>query len=167
MLIGLQGSGKSTYLRQRGLDRSHAVLSKDNWPNARHKEQRQCIQLAALLEAGRNVVVDNTNASAQERASILRIAKEHGAVLRAIFFEVDLKTCLARNDTRSGRKRVPLVGVYATAKRLEAPTLAEGFDSVEVVGQSGADLPAGDSLAYEQEMTTSLPGLRSPGRRGR
>ncbi|HZG92954.1 MAG TPA: hypothetical protein VEZ42_22310 [Pseudonocardia sp.] len=41
--------------------------------------------------------------------------------------------CLERNAGRDGRARVPLVGVLATAKRLVAPTTAEGFDRVDTV----------------------------------
>ncbi|MGI5229888.1 hypothetical protein [Actinoallomurus sp. CA-142502] len=51
-----------------------------------------------------------------------------------MYVDVPLPVCLDRNAARTGRARVPLVGVLATAKRLVAPTVEEGFDRVEVAG---------------------------------
>jgi hypothetical protein len=47
------------------------------------------------------------------------------------------ETCLARNDEREGRARVPLAGVLATRTRLVPPTTAEGFDRVDIVRGDG------------------------------
>ena len=72
-------------------------------------------------------------ATAQERTPLLELAQQYGAEAIAVFVDTDLGACLLRNDTRTGRSQVPLVGIYATAKRLVAPTIAEGFARVEVI----------------------------------
>jgi predicted kinase len=131
-MVGLQGSGKSTWVAAR-LAGTHAVVSKDHWPNARRREARQRRLVAELLAEGRSVVVDNTNPSPEDRAPLVAAARAAGAAVRVVWVHTPLKTCLRRNERREGRVRVPLVGVLATARRLVPPTRAEGFDVVDVV----------------------------------
>lgn len=131
-MVGLQGSGKSTWVRAH-LAGTHAVVSKDHWPNARRREARQQRVVDELLAAGRDVVVDNTNADPADRAPLIAIARRHGAVVRAVHVDAPVLVCLRRNAAREGRARVPVVGVLATAKRLVAPSVGEGFDGVETV----------------------------------
>jgi predicted kinase len=138
VMVGLQGCGKSTWVR-RHLWLTHLVVSKDHWPNARRRERRQQRRVAEALAAGRLVVVDNTNPSRAERAPLIALAHEHGATARAVFVDVPIEECLRRNAARTGRAVVPLVGVYDAARRLVPPSPAEGFDMVDrvdTIGQS-------------------------------
>jgi predicted kinase len=70
VMVGLQGSGKSTWVAGH-LAGSHVVVSKDHWPRARHREARQQRVVAELLAEGRSVVVDNTSPSVAERAPLI------------------------------------------------------------------------------------------------
>ncbi len=38
--------------------------------------------------------------------------------------------CSRRNEMREGKARVPDVAIYATAKKLVAPSIEEGFDEL-------------------------------------
>ena len=131
-MVGLQGSGKSTWARDR-LAATYAVVSKDHWPNARRREARQQRVVAELLAEGRSVVVDNTNPAPQDRAPLIAAARSVGARVRAVWVDTPPAVCLERNQARQGRGRVPLVGVLATQGRLMPPTVAEGFHRVDVV----------------------------------
>jgi predicted kinase len=117
----------------RHLAATHAVVSKDHWPNARRREARQRRVVAELLAKGRSVVVDNTNPGAEERAPLVAAARAAGVPVRAVWIDTPPETCLERNAAREGRARVPLVGVHATLRRLVPPSLEEGFDRVDVV----------------------------------
>jgi predicted kinase len=136
VLVGLQGSGKSTWVSER-LAATHAVVSKDHWPHARRREARQRRVVAELLAAGRSVVVDNTNPGPEERAPLVAAAREAGVPVRAVWLDTPWETALARNERRVGRARVPLVGLLATRSRLVPPSTAEGFDRVDAVGAGG------------------------------
>jgi predicted kinase len=131
-MVGLQGAGKSTWVAEH-LAATHTVVSKDHWPNARHREARQRRAVAAELAAGHDVVVDNTNPTREDRASLVALAQEHGATVRAVYVGTPVATCLARNAAREGRTRVPVAGVLGTLSRLVPPTPDEGFERVERV----------------------------------
>jgi len=132
VLVGLQGAGKSTWVAE-NLAGTHVVVSKDHWPNARRREARQQRVVAELLAEGASVVVDNTSPSPAERAPLLELAAVAGVPVRAVFLDVPLEVCRARNEARAGRARVPDVGLASTAARLSPPTTAEGFEQVQVV----------------------------------
>jgi predicted kinase len=58
--IGIQASGKSTFYRSRFAS-THTLVSKDLLRNNRQPVRRQAQLIAEALQAGRSVVVDNTN----------------------------------------------------------------------------------------------------------
>jgi predicted kinase len=139
-MAGLQGSGKSTWVREH-LAGTHAVVSKDHWPNGRRREARQLRVVAGLLAEGRSVVVDNTNPTPADRAPLIDAARASGLPVRAVWIDTPLATCVARNDAREGRARVPPAGLYGTAGRFVPPSLDEGFDRVEIVSARDRGTP--------------------------
>ena len=132
IFVGLQGAGKTTFYRER-FAATHVHVSKDLWPNAPKREARQQQVLDELLASGRSVVIDNTNPRKADRAPLIAIAKARGARVSGYLFEVSTRAAVARNQTRTGRERVPPVAIFTTAKRLERPTRDEGFDELYVV----------------------------------
>jgi predicted kinase len=85
------------------------------------------------LRAGRPVVVDNTNARAADRLPLVVLAHALGVRVVGYYFESRVEDCLERNRGRAGKARVPDVALYATRKRLESPSYAEGFDALYFV----------------------------------
>ena len=132
-MAGLQGSGKSTWVRAH-LGATHAVVSKDHWPNARRREARQRRVVAELLAEGRSVVVDNTNPTPEDRAALVAAARAAGVPVRAVWLATPQAVSAARNQAREGRARVPAAGFSGTAARFVPPSCDEGFDRVDVVG---------------------------------
>ncbi|MFI6038528.1 AAA family ATPase [Streptomyces sp. NPDC051315] len=130
VLVGLQASGKSTFYEQCLRD-GHLLVSKDLFPrSARHKQARQMRLVEEALAAGRSVAVDNTNPSREEWDPLVAAARAHGAAVAAYWFPPDLADSLRRNAARTGRARVPDVGVHATLRRLRRPARSDGFDAV-------------------------------------
>jgi predicted kinase len=132
VFTGLQASGKTSFYRER-FAATHVHLSKDAWPNARKKEERQRRLLDEHLRAGRSVVVDNTNPTPIERGPLIAIGRAVGARVTSYAFVVTVEEALRRNAIREGRARIEDVGIFAVAKRLVRPTSVEGFhDCFEV-----------------------------------
>ena len=140
-MVGLQGSGKSTWVA-RHLAGTHVVVSKDHWPNARRREARQRRLVAELLAAGASVVVDNTSPAPEDRAPLVAAARAAGVPVRAVVVDTAPELCRARNDVREAHDRVPLVGILATRARFVPPTTAEGFERIDVVRGDGGTAPA-------------------------
>jgi predicted kinase len=137
VLVGLQASGKSTFTAQSFGD-DHVVVSKDAWPNARNRQQRQMRLIGEALAAGQSVVVDNTNPSPEEWAPLIAEARAHAARAVGYWFPPDVAGSLSRNAGREPRTRVPEVGVRATLKRLVRPRRADGFDAIYRVTFDGS-----------------------------
>ena len=143
ILIGLPGSGKTTFYRER-LASTHRHVSKDNFPNARSRQSRQDALLREALSRGQSVVVDNTNVSPDERRSIITIAREYGARIIGYYVEASTREAVVRNERREGRARVPKVAIFPAAKRLVPPRMEEGFDELHRLraGEAGGFVEA-------------------------
>jgi len=138
ILIGLPASGKSTFFRER-FAATHDHVSKDLLRNNRQPQRRQDQLIAESLASGRSVVVDNTNPSAAVRAPVIALARKHGAEVVGYFFTTEAADALRRNRAREGRERVPDVAIFTARKRLEPPTMTEGFDRLFSVRMNEAD----------------------------
>ena len=93
----------------------------------RHREN---ILFEAGLASKTKMVIDNTNPTKEDRVRYMQRAKDAGFEVIAYYFETDLKSTLERNSRREGKANIPEVGVRATYKKLEIPTLDEGFDEI-------------------------------------
>ncbi len=127
ILVGLQASGKTSFFRT-CFASTHGHISKDNFRNARRRQDRQMRLLREALEKGRPVVVDNTNVTRADRGALIAEAKAAGARVLGYFFESDAERSLERNRSRFGKARVPERAIFSTLRRFEAPSMEEGFD---------------------------------------
>ena len=132
ILIGLPASGKSSFYRER-FSATHDHVSKDLIRNARAPEWRQQQLIAASFDAGRSVVVDNTNPTRAERAQIITLAQARSIPVTAYYFDTAAGDALRRNRARHGKERVPEVAIFTVRKRLEPPVKSEGFEQIYLV----------------------------------
>jgi predicted kinase len=128
ILTGLQAAGKTTFYRER-FAATHVHVSKDAWPNARKKEERQRRLVEEHLRAGRSVVIDNTNPTPSERLPLIAIGRAAGAHVTSYAFVASVQEVLPRNARREGRARIADAGIFTVAKRLVPPAPEEGFDA--------------------------------------
>jgi predicted kinase len=136
VLVGLPGSGKSSYLERLGAgglssDRIRGLLADDEQDQTIHERVFQTVRylLRQRLEIGRPVTyIDATNLRVEERRPYIEIGREFGCEVEAVWFDVPLEVCLRRNVGRS--RVVPESAMVEMAGRLVAPTVAEGFARV-------------------------------------
>ena len=140
VLVGLPGSGKSTYLERIGAtalssDAIRKLLADDETDQTIHDRVFASIRylLRHRLALGRPVTcIDATNLTPEERQPYIGIAQSYGCAVEAIFFDVPLKICRERNAAR--RRIVPDEVMERMALKLIPPATAEGFDRITVVG---------------------------------
>jgi predicted kinase len=138
ILVGLQASGKSTFYRTQFAS-THAYVSKDLLRNKKRPAILQQQLVEEALQAGRSVVIDNTNPTPEDRAPLIALGHQYGAQVIGYAFEIQVKRSLAWNAPRTGTAHVPAVGIYATLKRLTAPTYKEGFDLLYAINATEHD----------------------------
>ncbi len=125
IFCGIQASGKTTFYLERFFT-THVRLSLDLLRTRR----RERLLLDACLAAKQQFVIDNTNVTRVERAGYIEPARAAGFRVVGYFFATDPKAAFARNRLRPGRAAIPAAGVFGTQKRLQVPTVDEGFDAL-------------------------------------
>lgn len=128
IFTGVQASGKSSFYLL-NLHHSHLRINLDML-KTRHREN---LIFEACLASKAKCVIDNTNPTREDRARYIQRALDAGFEVIAYYFETDLSSTLERNSYRIGKANIPEVGVRATYKKLEMPTLEEGFTEIYVV----------------------------------
>ncbi|MCA8986226.1 MAG: ATP-binding protein [Planctomycetaceae bacterium] len=126
LFIGLQASGKSSFYKEKFFS-THVRISLDLL-RTRNRERQL---LAVCLKTRQPVVIDNTNPTRQERARYIQTVTSSGYSITGYYFRSRVEECLTRNQQRCNQ--VPEVGILSTAKKLELPTLDEGFDILKYV----------------------------------
>lgn len=128
ILVGIQGSGKTTFYRERFFN-THVRISLDML-RTRHREQ---VLFRACLGAKQPFVIDNTNPLPSDRARYVGDARAAGFRVVAYYFETSLQDAMRRNSQRRGKEKIPPVALAGTLKKLQPPTLLEGFNEVYTV----------------------------------
>jgi predicted kinase len=134
IFTGLPGSGKSSFYKERFFN-THVRISLDLL-RTRHREQRL---MEVCLETEQRLVIDNTNPTREERETYIRPGKLKRNKITGYYFQAKVADCLRRNTQRPEAQRVPDVAILSAAKKLEIPSLEEGFDKLWYVrlGEQG------------------------------
>jgi predicted kinase len=139
LAIGLPGSGKSSWFKRHNINPlSSDLLRALLFDDANEQRYQELVfsnlrsMLKARLIAKRPLnYVDATNLTPHERQGWIKLAKDYGYEVQAVFFDVPLEVCLERH-----RKRDRVVAedvMRRMAVKLKAPTFEEGFSKIIVV----------------------------------
>lgn len=137
--IGLPGSGKSSWFKRRGVTPLSSDLLRrllfDDITEQRYQDLvfgtlRSLLRARLVAHMPFNYV-DATNLSPRERHGWIKMAREFGYDVHAVFFDVPLEVCMERNQRRE--RVVPEEVMQRMAAKLRPPTFDEGFAKIIVV----------------------------------
>ena len=139
LAIGLPGSGKSSWFKRHNItplssDMLRSILFDD--PQEQRFQDLVFSNLRSMLKArliARRPMnyVDATNLTPHDRHSWIKLAKDYGYEVQAVFFDVPLEVCMQRNQRRE--RVVDEDVMRRMAGKLRPPTFEEGFSKVTVV----------------------------------
>src|SRR5215475_9191698 len=139
LAIGLPGSGKSSWFKRNNItplssDMVRMLLFDD--PQEQRFQDLIFSNLRSMLKArliARRPLnyVDATNLTPHERHSWIKLAKDYGYEVQAVFFDVSVEVCMERNRRRD--RVVDEEILRRMAAKLKPPTFEEGFSKVTVV----------------------------------
>ena len=127
IMTGIQGSGKSTFCKNylSAYDRINL--------DTLHTRNKENIAIDEAFRAGNDMVIDNTNPTVEDRKKYILKAKENRYKIACYFMQSRIQECIARNEQREGKEKVPTIAITATSKKLEMPSYEEGFDELYFV----------------------------------
>lgn len=142
IMVGIPGSGKSTYAKKNFPDawyisrdeiRFNLVAENEEYFSKEDEVFNEFIRMINLgLEMGNDVVADATHLNSRSRIKLfshLNLNKEKTEII-AVVMRTPLKTCLERNENRIGtRSYVPPQVIKRMSHSLREPT-SEEFDTV-------------------------------------
>jgi predicted kinase len=139
LAIGLPGSGKSAWFKRHNItplssDLLRALLFDD--PSEQRFQDLVFSNLRSMLKArliARRPMnyVDATNLTSHDRHGWIKLAKDYGYEVQAVFFDVPVEVCLERNRKRE--RVVPEDAMRRMAAKLKPPAFEEGFSKITVV----------------------------------
>ena len=127
ILMGLQGSGKSTFFAQEFADKGFEHISLDMLKTRRKEAE----VLQDCIDNNKDCVIDNTNPTKADRSRYIVPGKHSDFRVVGYFLQSKLADCLERNERRE--RKVPKKGILATFNKIEMPSLQEGFDELNFV----------------------------------
>ncbi|MEO8724481.1 MAG: ATP-binding protein [Acidobacteriaceae bacterium] len=139
LAIGLPGSGKTTWFKRRGVTPLSSDLLRNLLFDDITEQRYQGLVFSTLrsLLRARLIAkmpwnyVDATNLSAHERRQWIKMSRSFGYEVHAVFFNVPIEVCLARNARRE--RRVDPEMITSMSERLRPPSFKEGFSKIVVV----------------------------------
>jgi predicted kinase len=139
LAIGLPGSGKSSWFKRHNVtplssDMMRALLFDDireqRFQDLVFSNLRSMLKARLIAKRPMNYV-DATNLTPQERAHWIKLAKDYGYEVQAVFFDVPLDVCIERHQRRD--LVVPEDVMRRMAGKMKPPAFEEGFSKITVV----------------------------------
>lgn len=141
MMVGLVGSGKTTYAKKLAEEMTATVFSSDelreemfgdvdNQENNQKLFQELHKRIKECLKSGNNAIYDATNISSKRRRGFLNELKNIDCCKKCVIMATPYKQCLENNRHRD--RVVPEWVIERMYRKWQTPHWFEGFDGVSI-----------------------------------
>ena len=153
ILIGVPGSGKSTWIKEQEFLDDTWVMSTDNIIEAiasmcgmtynecfsdliKFADKVMWADLKLAAEDGDTIYIDRTNMSEKSRKKFISFLKPYGYTFEAIDFETPEDEEWERRLASRPGKTIPKHVLEAMADNYEMPLMSEGFEKITFIKNS-------------------------------
>lgn len=129
LMIGFQGSGKSTYVNNILVPLDYVKINQDTLGT----KQKCFKEVNKFLALNKNVVIDNTNPSKQIRSEYIKLAQKYAYTVRCIIMDVSEDYALHNALYRTYKyqiKKIPSIAYTMYKKHYTEPSLDEGIKEI-------------------------------------
>lgn len=144
MLIGIQGSGKTTYSKELSKEYNAEVVSTDKvrqtYPGIVESEVFPTVYklCAEKLKEGNNVILDATHITPKVRKRTFDALDQYEVEYEkiAVYLDTPVEECVRRVDIRNKNPEelfIPLEVIESYGKNLIVPTKEEGFSEIYII----------------------------------
>ncbi|MCP2036252.1 putative kinase [Planomicrobium sp. HSC-17F08] len=161
VLIGLPGSGKSTYatkvieIEQEWIHLSSDQIAREKFVMEEAIDHRVVFedlyqQTAAALAAGHDVIYDATNLASARRKSLLNRLQKLDAETEAVLFLTPYEVLKQRNRMRNDQERVPEAILERYIRALQFPRKDEKFDKISIISAFKPSITSSEAQSHRQ-----------------
>ena len=144
MMVGIQGSGKSTFSSILANEINAKIVSTDSVRMANPGIKEDLVWpyvyklVAECIKNNEEVIFDATSITPKVRKRFIENVELHNVKCEIIayFFDVDKHICAARVEKRNKEENqinIPIEVIYSYSERLVPPTLDEGFVKIKII----------------------------------
>lgn len=139
MMVGIAGTGKSTFAKQLKDDREDIVVISSDYIREKmfNNDQSKNVevfnevgnQVRGALKNGKHVIMDATNINRKRRIAFLNTLPKNIEKI-AIYISNDLETVIEQNFKR--KKSVPIDVINRMYKNMQIPIMSEGWNDIYI-----------------------------------
>lgn len=141
MIVGIAGSGKSTYAKKLSEEIGATIFSSDElrkemFDNVGDREHNNEVfielrkRIKECLKSGKNAIMDSTNLSSKRRRSFVQELNKIDCEKRCIIMATPYEQCLENNKNRD--REIPEHEIEKMYRRFNTPYWFEGWDDISI-----------------------------------
>ena len=144
LIVGIQGSGKSTFAKELSKKENIEIVSTDairkNNPGIEEYKVWEIVykRMADLIKENKDFIFDATSITKKVRKRFFDSLKAYNVEVNAdcYFLDTDVDICVERVSKRNMDENelyLPVDVIYSYKERLEIPSVDEGFNKIIVI----------------------------------
>lgn len=144
MLIGIQGSGKTTFATKLSQEKNCLVASTDyvrkHIKDVKESEVFETVykMVAEAVKNNQDIIYDATNITPKVRKRFFDEVRKYNVepIVTAYYFDTNVMECYNRvkvRNTKEGELYLPEEVVFSYNEKIVKPTLDEGFVKINIV----------------------------------